>query len=157
VLFRSAQQMVHRNMYLLKSSDHGDNFEGSDISNWTVGYCVMSTEAFTADRGQVLAAWETEKKIQVGRVASNSAKVTEISLHEPGPNQKYPSLAANRNGDVLVAWTEGMGWKRGGSLHWQMLDRSLRPTGKPGMAEGVPAWSVDSAYVRPNGNFVILY
>ena len=157
VLFRSAQQMVHRNMYLLESNDHGNTFKGSDISNWTVGYCVMSTEAFTSDRDQVLAAWETEKKIQVGRIAANSANVMQVSLPDAGNNQKYPSLAADRAGLVLVAWTEGMGWKRGGSLHWQLLDKSLRPTGKPGAADGVPAWSLDSAYARPNGGFVILY
>jgi hypothetical protein len=157
VLFRSAQQMVHRNMYLLESNDHGNTFKGSDISDWTVGYCVMSTEAFTSDRDQVLAAWETEKKIQVGRIAPNSTTVTQVSLPDPGDNQKYPSLAANRAGLVLVAWTEGMGWKRGGSLHWQLLDKSLRPMGKPGAANGVPVWSLDSAYAMPNGGFAILY
>jgi len=157
VLFRSAQQMVHRNMYLLESNDHGNTFKGSDISNWTVGYCVMSTEAFTSDRDQVLAAWETEKKIEVGRIAANSANVAQVRLPDARSNQKYPSLAADRAGLVLVAWTEGMGWKRVGSLHWQLLDKSLRPTGEPGAADGVPAWSLDSAYARPNGDFVILY
>jgi hypothetical protein len=63
----------------------------------------------------------------------------------------------NRNGLVIVSWTEGMGWKRGGSVRWQLLDSTGRSIGDPGGADGVPAWSLVSAYPKKNGNFVVLY
>ena len=68
VLFRSAKEIVHRDMYLLVSNDHGRTFAGADISKWDVGYCVMSAEAFANGRAGLIAAWETEKQIHFGRV-----------------------------------------------------------------------------------------
>ena len=46
VLYRSATHIVHRDIYLLISRDHGGSFTGSDISPWNVGHCVMSSESF---------------------------------------------------------------------------------------------------------------
>ncbi len=157
VLFRSAQQAVHRDMYLLESKDHGRTFRGSDISKWTVGYCVMSAESFAASSKQVFAAWETDKKIRFGSLAPDGAGVTDLSVPDSGTNQKYPSLATDRAGLLLVSWTDGMGWKRGGSLHWQLFDPSLHPIGKPNSVTGVPVWSLVSAYPMTNGSFGILY
>jgi hypothetical protein len=154
VLFRSAQEMVHRDMYLLESTDHGTSFKGSDISKWNVGYCVMSSEAFASGSAQTFAAWETEKQVHFGPIDSANAHANDTAVSN-GTNQKYPSLALNRDGLLLVSWTDGMGWKRGGSLHWQIFER-----GKPvsdGSADGVPVWSVVASYARQNGNFVVLY
>jgi hypothetical protein len=68
VLFRSAQEMVHRDMYLLESKHHGTIFQGSDISKWTLDYCAMSSEAFATGSAGTFAAWETEKQVHFGRV-----------------------------------------------------------------------------------------
>jgi hypothetical protein len=156
VLFRSAQEMTHRDMYLLQSSDHGATFRGSDISKWNVGYCVMSSEAFAAGPAVTYAGWETEKQVHFGPIDPAKAVATDSAVSANATNQKYPSLAVNRNGLLLVAWTEGMGWKRGGSLHWQVFDKGER-IGDPGSADGVPAWSLVAGYARRNGNFVVLY
>ena len=56
VLYRSATEMVHRDMYLLVSRDKGETFQGEDISKWNVGYCVMSSESFSSSPTGVLAA-----------------------------------------------------------------------------------------------------
>lgn len=157
VLFRSAQQMVHRDMYLLESKDHGTSFQGADISKWNVGYCVMSSEAFASGTQGTIAAWETEKKVHFGLVNSGPSNMTDATVSSGGTNQKYPSLATNRKGLVLVAWTEGMGWKHGGSLRWQLVDSIGRMLGNSGAADGVPAWSLVSAYPQKNGDFVVLY
>ncbi len=148
--------MVNRDMYLLKSEDHGNTFLGSDISPWKVGYCVMSTEAFATGANGVLAAWETEKQVHFGRIGEDGLKLSD-SLIEGGGNEKYPSLAEDRKGFTLVSWTQGMGWKRGGSLHWQLLDRSGQRVGAAGSADGVPAWSLVASYARSDGRFVIFY
>jgi hypothetical protein len=157
VLFRSAQEVVHRDMYLLESKDHALTFSGADVSKWNVGACVMSSEAFAGGPKGTVAAWETEKKVHFGFVNSDPARTTDSIVPSEGANQKYPSLAVNRNGLVIVSWTEGMGWKRGGSVRWQLLDSTGRSIGDPGGADGVPAWSLVSAYQQKNGNFVVLY
>lgn len=155
VLFRSAHEMVHRDMYLLKSDDHGNTFTGSSISPWTVGYCVMSTEAFATGSDSVLAAWETEKRVHFGHIAKDGTKISDSQV-PTGNNQKYPSLVEKR-GFALVSWTEGMGWKRGGSLHWLLLDSFGKQIGEAGAADGVPTWSLVASYARSDGTFVLLY
>ncbi len=157
VLFRSAQAMIHRDMYLLESADHGATFHGSDISKWNVGYCVMSSEAFVGGRVGTYAAWETEKQVHLGWIDSQAATATDIAVSSDPLNQKYPSLAMNRQGLVLAAWTEGMGWKRGGLVHWQLFDSAGRRVGPAGGANGVPAWSLVAAYARRDGTFVVLF
>jgi hypothetical protein len=58
---------------------------------------------------------------------------------------------------LLASWTEGMGWKRGGSVHWQLFRNEGQPLGTPGAADGVPVWSTVAAYAKRNGRFVLLY
>jgi hypothetical protein len=157
ILFRSAKDVVHRDMYLLASKDRGATFAGKDISKWDVGYCVMSSEALTQGAAGVLAAWETEKKIHFGFVQPAGTTVRDSVVPGDGKNQKYPALASTSNGSFLVAWTEGMGWKRGGSADWQVFNRAGEPIGQVGKTEGVPAWSLVAAYPRRNGSFVVFY
>jgi hypothetical protein len=157
VLFRSAQATVHRDMYLLESKDHGATFNGSDISKWEVGYCVMSSEAFASGPDHTYAAWETEKQVHFGPIEPGKVSAEDTTVSTTGKNEKYPSLAVNRGGLLLVSWTEGMGWKRGGSLHWQVFDKSGHRLGDSGSTDGVPAWSLVAAYPQQDGNFVLLY
>lgn len=157
VLFRSAQEIVHRDIYLLESDDHGDSFRGTDISKWNVSYCVMSSEAFASGPTGTFAAWETDKQVHFGLIDSDAVTASDSVIPHAGENQKYPSLAVNRDGALLVAWTEGMGWKRGGSLHWQIYDRRGGRASQPGNLHGVPVWSLVAAYPQRNGNFVVLY
>ena len=39
--------------------------------------------------------------------------------------RKHPVLAVDANGQTLLAWTEGTGWQKGGSLAWQLFDRNF--------------------------------
>src|SRR6185437_1632728 len=50
VLFRTAFQDVHRDMFLLTSHDHGRTFQSANVSQWNIGACVMSAEAFAATK-----------------------------------------------------------------------------------------------------------
>ena len=56
-----------------------------------------------------------------------------------------------------LVWTEGMGWNRGGSVAWQVFDKSGRPTRARGRADGVPVWSLVAVFAQPSGDFTILY
>ena len=158
VLYRSATEMVHRDMYLLVSHDKGDTFQGEDISKWNVGSCVMSSESFSAGPAGVLAAWETEKQAYYGRIDPVTGKIpAPIAAPGSGENRKYPAVAANQQGETIFVWTEGMAWKKGGRLAWQAYNKSGQPTADHGQTEGVPAWSLVAAFARPDGGFTIVY
>jgi len=158
VLYRSATQMVNRDMYLLVSRDRGETFAGENISKWNVGYCVMSSESFAESPTRVLAAWETEKQVYYGRIDSATGKMSPpIAPSGAGDNRKYPTVAGNTRGEMIFAWTEGMGWNKGGRLAWQVYDKSGKPAGTSGEGPAVPVWSLVAAFARPDGGFTIVY
>ena len=146
ILYRSATEVVHRDMYLLESRDGGNNFTGRKGDEWNGGACVMSSAALNED----LAAWETREQVH----AMSLGKL----ITPPGEaKRKHPVVARNRKGETLVAWVEDTGWKRGGSLAWQVFSKDGTPTGETGRAEGVPVWSLAAALVRPDGSFSLVY
>ena len=85
------------------------------------------------------------------------SSVTMKNAPATGPNRKHPSLAVNAAGETLLAWTEGMSWKKGGSLAWQVYDRNGKVKGTSGSAAGVPAFSLIAAFARPDGGFTVVY
>jgi hypothetical protein len=158
VLFRSATEMVHRDIYLLTSADGGEHFRGANIAPWNVGACVMSTESFSESPAGVLAAWEQTGQVYYGVVNPQTNTMT-ASIPAPGrPTlRKHPVVVASGTGQILLAWTEGMAWQKGGSLGWQVFDAAGRPQGEALHASGVPVWSLVAAFARPDGGFTILY
>jgi hypothetical protein len=65
--------------------------------------------------------------------------------------------AGNAHGETILVWTEGTGWQKGGSLAWQVFDRSGRPIGSSGRIEGgVPVWGLATVVARPDGGFMII-
>ena len=152
VQHRSATNIMDRDIYLLVSKDRGLSFTGAKIDSWKVGVCVMSTQALTQGAAGVLTAWETEGQIKYRQ--SNAKPVA-----APGRSEirKHPALASNSQGETILAWTEGMSWKRGGSLAWQVYDRNGNVKGASGSAPGVPAFSLIAAFARPDGGFTVVY
>ncbi|TAM81829.1 MAG: exo-alpha-sialidase [Acidobacteria bacterium] len=158
VLYRAAAEDIHRNMTLLVSTDSGRTFRASEVSAWQLNACPMST-AYLGEGGQrVLAAWEKAGEVYFDRINPATFQLSS-SFAAPGQSndRKHPAVAANSQGQVLLAWTEGTGWKKGGSLAWQLYDQSGRPLGTAGHALGVPVWGLPSIYTTPNGNFTIVY
>jgi hypothetical protein len=158
ILYRSAQESVHRDMFLLTSSDQGRHFIGEKLDPWQVNGCPMSSAYFTESPRGVLAAWETREQVLFTTIDPSTGKHSDLAA-APGsaPLRKHPALAANRNGEMLFAWTEGMGWNKGGILSWQMYDKDGQPIGVTGRASGVPTWSLVAVVARPDGGFTILY
>ena len=152
-LYRSASEIVNRDIYLLRSEDQGRSFRGVNLHPWNVGQCVMSTEAFAEGAGGVLAAWETKGQVYWSWVN----RASPVAAPGAGEGRKHPVVAANAQGKVILAWTEGMGWKKGGSLAWQVFDKNGAPAGEIGRADGVPAWSLVAVYARPDGGFTVVY
>jgi hypothetical protein len=157
-LFRSATEMVHRDIYLLTSADGGDHFHGANIAPWNVGACVMSSENFSESPAGVLAAWEQTGQVFYGVVNPQTHEMAS-SVPAPGPSamRKHPVVVGNSRGDILMAWTEGMAWKKAGSLGWALFDASGRVQGKAASALDVPVWSVVAAFARADGGFTLVY
>jgi len=158
VLYRSATETVHRDIYLLDSNDHGATFRGTDISQWTIGACTMSMQDLSAGPAGVLAAWETMGNVFYGIVDPSTGRMSPpVAIPGEARGRKYPSMAANSRGETLVAWAEGMSHGKGGSVVWQTFDRKGGPIGTQGRADGVPAYSLVAAFARRDGGFTIVY
>ena len=157
-LFRSATEMVHRDIYLLTSADGGDHFQGANIAPWNVGACVMSSESFSESPAGMLAAWEQTGQVFYGVVNPQTHKIRE-SVSAPGQAtlRKHPVVVGNSRGDILMAWTEGMAWKKAGSLGWALFDASGRVQAKAVPTLDVPVWSLVAAFARPDGGFTVVY
>jgi hypothetical protein len=156
VLFRSAREGSHREATLLTSADHGKTFTSRALQDWPITACPMSTFAFAEGGGAVVAAWETAGEVYWTRV-DDSGDGRPIAASGSTGGRKHPSIARNARGETLLAWTEGMGWSRGGTLAWQVFDRSGSPIGEAGRADGVPAWSLVAAIAQRDGSFAIIY
>jgi hypothetical protein len=57
---------------------------------------------------------------------------------------------------MLLAWTEGTGWAKGGSVAWQVIG-SDGSAGAAGRAEGVPVWGSIAAIAERDGTFTVIY
>jgi hypothetical protein len=119
----------------------------------------MSSESlFDTDQG-LLAAWETDGQVFFARIDPETMAVSSPTAPPgPGKGRKHPAVAASPTGEVILIWTEGTGWQKGGSLAWQIFDRSGKPKGQQGRDEGgVPIWGLATVVTRPEGGFLIIY
>src|SRR5262249_12309413 len=152
-LYRGALEMTNRNEILLMSRNHGESFEVVYEHPWKISSCPMSSAFLSEAKAGVLAAAETHDRVFFVRVDTKSGKITPPV--SPETKAKHPVVIANSGGEVLLAWTEGTGWAKGGSVVWQLYGPDGKPTSESGRVEGVPVWSLAAAYAKPGGDFVI--
>jgi hypothetical protein len=157
-LYRSARESIHRDIYLLRSTDKGNTFKGRLLHEWDINACPMSSMDFAENEGRVLAAWETGGQVYWASVTGiGNKKIEPVAAPGESKGRKHPRLASNKKGETLLVWTEGTGWQRGGSLAWQVYDNAGRPTGTNGKIPGVPVWSFAAPIAHPDGRFTIFY
>lgn len=154
-LYRAASAMTNRDETLLISRNHGADFEIAYSHGWKIAACPMSSAFLAETKTGVLAAGETHGRVFFIRVDAKTGKSS--SPISPEVKGKHPVAIGNAAGEVLLAWTEGTGWGKGGSVAWQLYDVGGNPTSEKGRAEGVPTWSLVAAVIKPDGNFVIIY
>jgi hypothetical protein len=154
-LYRSATESVHRDIYFLTSKDQGKSFQGRQLDKWDINACPMSSMDLAENSEMAVGAWETGGQVFWARLDAAGGQPT--SPPGEGKGRKHPRIAVNRDGEVFLAWTEGTGWQRGGSLAYQLFDRDGRPAMERGQLPGIPAWSFASATVRPDGGFSVIY
>jgi len=158
-LYRAATDGVHRDMYLLTSTDGGETFSSRKMDEWELNACPMSSEAFAHTAEATWCAWETAEQVYVADLKkSTTERIGKRSAPGTAPRRKHPSLAVNEEGELLFVWTEGTGWNKGGGLAWQVFDGNGRAVAaEKGQAPGIPTWSFAAAYSAGDGEFVILY
>ena len=158
ILYRAAREAIHRDMYLLISTDHGKTFRSDLVSKWELNACPMSTDFISQDGKNALIAWQTEEQVYFATVTGGGRKLSEaVPAPGQGSDRKHPDVIGNSQGDILFAWTEGTGWKRGGSLAWQVFNKEGRPTEIKGSVPGLPAWDLVAAFADPRGDFNLIY
>jgi hypothetical protein len=72
-------------------------------------------------------------------------------------NRRFLGLRPAR-GETILVWAEGTGWQKGGTLAWQVFDRSGRPTEMKGRVEGgIPTWGLATVVARPDESLLIIH
>jgi hypothetical protein len=157
-MYRSATEDVHRDIYLLQSSNKGETFSGKLLHKWEINACPMSSMDFAECEDCVVAAWETGGQVYWAPVAGKSSRLRlPVAAPGEGKGRKHPRVAFNRNGELLLVWTEGTGWQRGGALTWQVYNAGGEPIGDHGTVPGLPVWSFAAPVANSDGSFQILY
>ena len=156
-LFRSAYDNgMSRHIVSLVSHDGGKTFAHAVVDKWSVAACPMSSMSLVAGPRGMIGAWERQGQVYLGLFEKGSASPTQVTAPEGKTGaRKHPVLAVDTNGQTLMAWTEGTGWQKGGSLAWQLFDTNFQPMKERGTASGVPVWSFGSVASTPDG-FVIV-
>ena len=155
-LYRSATESIHRDIYLLRSDDRAGSFSGKLLHKWEINACPMTSMDIVGSGDSVFCAWETGGQVFWTSLAGAKDR-DPVPAPGEGKGRKHPRLAVNGNGELLMAWTEGTGWQRGGSLAWQVYDASGRPTSERGSLPGVPVWSFAAPFANKDGGFSILF
>jgi len=164
ILFRSATEGgSERPMNLLLSRDRGASFSRQTLDAWPMKTCPMSAETIAPVGRRFAFAWEGKDGIQLSwanldaPAASNPASPSSITEKNSAGTNKLPSIAINKSGEILLAWTEGMGWNKRGALVWELFDAEGKQSVAKGRQDGVPANGTVAAAALPDGHFVILY
>lgn len=155
-LYRSATEETHRDIYVLASENKGKSFDGRLLHKWEINACPMSSMGFAESAGTVLGAWETGGQVYFSALYAKSGSPEPTPAPGAGRGRKHPRLAANGRETILI-WTEGTGWQRGGSLAWQVFDKSGKPVSAAGQTPGVPAWSFGAVITDGPNGFLIFY
>jgi len=158
LMYRAATEMINRGMFLLVSRDQGKSFRGVSLDQWRLTTCPMSTVSISRGEPVPMAAWENDGQVSYAPLdASLEQKVQPITAPGGTGKRKHPVISGNARGETALVWTEGTGWKRGGSLSWQIFDHNGRPVGDVGTAPGIAVWSFASVVAERSGQFTIIY
>ncbi len=161
ILYRSADDVGSRDSMLLISRDGAHTFESLLLGSWRSSTCPMSTPALGAGADQdLMAMWETQGQVYWRALASRfpASIASALSADENPGSRKHPVFAVNRaqGTRLLLAWVEGTGWDKGGSVAWECIDLQTQAH-TSGRQAGVPPWGMAAVAPNPDGTFTIFY
>ena len=161
-LYRSATDMVHRDIYIVGSNAFGRAIVSTKVGPWEIGR--VRDEHRRDDRARppaVLRRRSSSRGISLRATSAQESLTPRKPTPMPGAarNRKHPAIAVNRDGQRLVAWAEGTEWGRGGSVVWQVFDdKGLPVSGRlPEAANDLPVWDAPAAVALPDGHFLLFY
>lgn len=157
LLYRTANGKS-RDMRLLISADKGKSFDSKIVSRWEIDTCPMSDPGLAESDDRLLVVTGKKGRIKLSGVP-NPWKVGFAPINMlASKDARLPVVANNRKGGTLIAWTEGTGWNRGGTLAWQVTQSDwLTSTETRRIKGAVPVWGILSAVAMPDGDFVIFH
>ncbi|MBL9137750.1 MAG: hypothetical protein JNK85_17895 [Verrucomicrobiales bacterium] len=157
ISYRAARDTLHRDQTLLFARAEATDFQLLFSHPWEVGMCPMSSTSFSPAPTRVLTAWESTGNVYFARLDPRSGQVEPPAGPLPGPTRKHPIAVGNGRDQILLTWTEGTAWGKGGEVAWQMFSGTGKPTSAIERAPGLPAWSLVAAVALPNHSFLIIY
>lgn len=157
ILFRAATESVNRDETLIVSRHPGDGFTVVNTHKWKANICPMSSATLMEAKSGMLAAWETAGQVYYANVNSKTVQVSEPISPSGKANRKHPVVIANQREETLLVWTENTGWAKGGAVVWQVFDSGGRAISEQNRREGLPPWSLATAFAEGDGNFTIVY
>lgn len=158
ISYRGALETGYRDQLLLVARNGGLDFQIALTHPWKVATCPMSSTSFTRTGVSVLAAWETAGQIYWSLLGPEGQRPSPpVAPPAVGKNPKHPIVVGNSRGEVLLVWTEGTGWAKGGDVASQRYDSAGKPIGERGHVTGLPTWSMAAAAATPADGFVIVY
>jgi hypothetical protein len=137
-------------MHELLSRDRGVTFQHTVLDDWKLSSCPMSAASVVLpEAGEPIMAWEN-----AGHIAAQGLKAA-----PQGDGQKLPVIAAHPKTGTLLAWTEGVGFGRGGTVHWRLTSPGglVFPESTAGRAGDLPPHGTVAAVALPDGRFVLMY
>lgn len=156
ILYRSAGGSVHRDAMWMTVGPKGA-LPPVRLQAWNLPACPMTTFAMAFAPAGLLAAWETQHQIHIATLDRARRTFSNVSAIAGTAIRKHPSIAINKRGDRLIAWTEGTAWARGGTVAWELQDRNGARLGGAVNAGTVPVWGLVSAIAGPDGSFTIFH
>ena len=161
IVYRSADEAGNRDSMLLVSGDRGLTFQSLLLGNWRSSTCPMSTPALSeGPEHSLLAMWETQGQVFRRLIFPDHPIQSPAAVSATGNpgSRKHPVLAFNpANGPhLLIAWVEGTGWEKGGSLAWECIDLKSGSSAT-GSRPGIPVWGLTAAIPEPDGSFTLMY
>lgn len=157
LLYRSATASVHRDIRALTSRDGGATFADELVDRWEIGACPMTSTSIAAGT-RVWRAWETDEQVFLN--AAGTAGAIAPPQRGDGTDQKprkHPRIVVGRDGSFLLLWSEGTGWRRGGSIAWQVFTSDGTATTERGSRADLRPWHYANGLSRADGGFTILY
>ena len=156
VLYRAATDDVQRDAMWVSVGTHGASAPVR-LHGWELHACPMSLFALAPDGDRMFAAWETAQQIYHATLDPERMTATPPIAVDGATLKRLPSVAVNHAGDRLLAWTEGTGWARGGTVAWELQNARGHVIASASNAGSVPIWGLVTAVALPDGSFVIVH